>query len=52
MSETVPHSGMSEGVTFCQVVPPSRVTWTRPSSLPAQIVFASRGLGAMVNTTP
>src|SRR2546422_10243480 len=31
------HSGMSLGVTFCQVLPASRVTWTRPSSEPVQI---------------
>ena len=30
-------------VTFCQVFPESRVTWTLPSSVPTQMVFASSG---------
>ena len=36
---TVPHSGRPGmlAVTFVQLLPPSRVTWTRPSSLPTQI---------------
>src|SRR5579884_139343 len=34
---TVPQSGMPLGVTFSQCCPPSRVMWTRPSSVPAQI---------------
>src|SRR5579864_9642089 len=34
---TVPHSGIALGVTFSHFWPPSRVTWTMPSSLPAQI---------------
>ena len=33
---TVAHSGKPRGVTFFQVLPPSRVTCTRPSSEPAQ----------------
>ena len=37
------HSGMPFGVTSCQVLPPSRVTWTRPSSLPAQSTPGSTG---------
>ena len=37
MQPTVPHSGMAAAaVTLLQFLPPSRVTWTRPSSLPAQ----------------
>ncbi len=32
-----PHSGISGGVMFSQLAPPSRVMWTRPSSEPAQI---------------
>src|SRR6202049_984076 len=34
---TVPHSGMAFGVTLSQCWPPSRVTCTNPSSVPAQI---------------
>ena len=33
---TMLHSGMSFGVTFVQHLPPSRETWTSPSSEPAQ----------------
>src|SRR6267142_2704195 len=40
------------GVTSVQALPPSRVTWTRPSSLPAQMIFASTGDGASAYTTP
>ncbi len=29
---------------FDHVAPPSRVSWRLPSSVPTQIVFASRGL--------
>ncbi len=35
------HSGIPLGVTFCQVLPSSRVTCTRPSSEPAQITPGS-----------
>ena len=41
-------SGRSFGVTFCHVLPPSRVTCTRPSSVPTQISCESLGLGATV----
>ena len=34
------------GVTFFQLLPPSVVTWMSPSSLPAQMTLALRGLGA------
>src|SRR5438477_12514031 len=34
---TVPHSGIALGVTFSQCCPPSRVSCTTPSSVPAQI---------------
>jgi hypothetical protein len=34
--------------TLVQFAPPSRVTCTRPSSVPAQITPRSIGLGAMV----
>ena len=32
---------MSFGVTFVHVLPPSRVTFTTPSSDPAQMMFTS-----------
>src|SRR5262245_47876585 len=39
MQRTVPHSGrptlVRPGVTLLQLLPASRLTWTRPSSLPA-----------------
>src|SRR5262245_8999509 len=38
---------MMFGPTFVQVLPPSRVTCTLPSSVPAQTTFASRGLSAI-----
>src|SRR5688500_2803518 len=44
------YSGMSGGPTFVQFLPPSRVTWIRPSSEPVQMRFSSRGDGARVNT--
>src|SRR5438445_554616 len=37
------------GVTFCQVAPPSRVTCTSPSSLPAQINPFTNGDSATAN---
>src|ERR1700685_84482 len=40
------------GVTFFQFFPPSRVTWIRPVSLPAQMRFLLSDDGAMVKTTP
>ena len=33
--------------TLVQVLPPSRVTWRRPSSVPTQITPCCSGLGAM-----
>ena len=42
------NSGMSGGVTLAHVFPPSRVTCTRPSSDPTQIVSRSWRDGAMV----
>ena len=37
------HSGSSGGVTFCQVLPPSRERCTSPSSVPAQSTPRSSG---------
>ena len=37
----------SGGVMFCQLLPPSCVTWISPSSVPIQIRFASLGEGAI-----
>ena len=37
------HSGNPFGVTFCQLLPSSRVSCTRPSSVPAQITPLSWG---------
>ncbi|HEX2077771.1 MAG TPA: hypothetical protein VHG08_08685, partial [Longimicrobium sp.] len=45
-------SPSSRGVTSVHVPPPSRVTCTRPSSEPVQIVPTSRGDGAMVKMVP
>ena len=47
---TRPKSGMSFGVTFVHVLPPSRVTCTRPSSEPAQMMLTSVLPGASENT--
>ncbi len=47
---TRPKSGMSFGVTFAQLLPPSRVTWTRPSSDPAQMMLTSFLPGPSANT--
>src|ERR1051326_940488 len=51
---TVPHSGRLGMflVTLVQFLPPSRVTWTSPSLVPAQMVPASFGDSAMAKTTP
>src|SRR2546427_12533467 len=38
---TRPRSGMPLGVTAAQVLPPSRVTLTTPSSYPAQMTLTS-----------
>ena len=45
-------AGMPCGVTSLQVLPPSRVSWIRPSSVPTQISSLSRGEGAIVKITP
>ena len=49
---TRPNSGMSLGVTFAHVAPPSRVRCTSPSSEPVQITFTSRFDGPMEKITP
>jgi hypothetical protein len=41
---------MSFGVTLLQVFPPSRVTWTSPSSEPAHNTFTSLRPGASEKT--
>src|SRR5688500_191391 len=40
------------GVTSFHVRPPLNVTWIRPSSLPAQMMFSLMYDGAIVYTTP
>src|ERR1039458_6680533 len=52
ISDTRPNSGMSFGVTFVQVVPPSFVTCTNPSSDPAQMTLVVRFDGAIEKMTP
>ena len=47
---TQAHSGNCRGVTFCQLFPPSRVRWTSPSSLPAQMRSFCAGDSAMAKT--
>ncbi len=51
---TVAHSGSPAmaPVTLVQVFPPSRVTWTRPSSLPAQMTPFCFGDSAIAKTVP
>ena len=39
------HGLIDGGVTLVHVMPPSRVTWMLPSSLPAQRMASERGLG-------
>src|SRR5690349_5424749 len=39
------------GVTFVHVLPSSRVNWTKPSIVPAQITPRVTGDSAMANTT-
>ena len=41
---------MPGGVTLAHVLPPSRVTWIRPSSEPAQMRFTSFLPGPSENT--
>ena len=49
MIETLLHGRPAPGgVTSVQLRPPSRVTWISPSSVPTQILFASRSDGAIV----
>src|SRR5215467_12517422 len=52
MRLTRPKSGMSFGVTFDQVLPPSFVTCTMPSSDPVQITLTVRLDGAIAKMTP
>src|SRR6266487_313949 len=53
MFDTVPHDGIPGmfAVTFVQFFPPSRVTCTTPSFVPAQIRPALSGDSAIANTT-
>jgi hypothetical protein len=46
--ETLLQGVRDGGVTFVHVFPPSAVRWTSPSSVPAQITFASLYPGASV----
>ncbi len=48
MIETFDQGVSAGGVTSFHVLPPSRVTWIRPSSVPTQIVRSSRYDGAIV----
>src|SRR5262249_18049212 len=50
MQQTVPHSGSPLGVTLLHSLPPSVVTWTSPSSLPAQMRAFCLGDSAMAKT--
>src|SRR5258706_14164019 len=54
MFETVPHSGRLGMllVTFVHVLPPSRVSCTRPSFVPVQMSRVPIGDSASANTTP
>jgi len=49
MLPTVPHGGRFGMffATFVQLLPPSRVTWTRPSLVPTQITPACFGDSAI-----
>src|SRR3954468_2250134 len=51
-ASTVIFGGIPLGVTFDQCAPPSRVIWTRPSFVPAQIWPFSAGDSAREKTTP
>ena len=46
--ETLAHGTSADGVTSFHVVPPSRVTWISPSSVPAQMTLPSTAEGATV----
>ena len=39
-------------VTFSQVLPPSRVTWTRPLVVPTQTTPSAAGEGAIAKIAP
>src|SRR5438094_9361823 len=52
MHITVAHFGNALGVTFSQVLPPSGLTWTRPSSLPVQSNPCCRGDSATAKMVP
>ena len=43
---------MAGGVTLFQVLPSSRVTWIKPSSVPTQTVATRSGEGPIEYTTP
>ena len=49
---TVASTGRPRGVTSVQLPPLSRVTWTFPSSLPAQSTPASRGDSSKAKIVP
>src|SRR5207245_9151550 len=49
---TLLHSETLGGVTFCQVLPASFVTWMFPSSVPAQITPSRTCDGAIVRIVP
>ena len=46
----MPHSGVPGGVTFFHALPVSRVSQTRPSSVPAHSVPLATGDAASTNT--
>src|SRR5579872_6290207 len=50
--ETLLQSVIAGGVTLLQLLPPSRVRWISPSSVPAQMVSACKGEGPIEYTTP
>ncbi len=52
MLQTRAQSGRASGVTLLQEAPPSRETWTRPSSEPAQKRPACAGDSAKANMVP
>ncbi len=52
MQLTVAHSGKPFGVISVQLTPPSRLRWTRPSSVPAQIRPCSSGDSATAKMVP
>ena len=48
MSDTFAQGPSAAGVTLLHSLPPFRVTWINPSSVPAQMTAASIGEGATV----